>query len=103
MSRRMEVSLNGVWEQLIGDRHYRRVEVPSSYAPVGLSVLARTLPEIDREPGEQLELVFEGVANGGRWRWGGPILATWCHLPEIGFACRRSEEEMAGEMRCGLR
>jgi beta-glucuronidase len=57
------IRLAGVWDMYIGDVWYRTVPVPSSYHPVGVATLKRTLPRDALVRQGRMLLVFEGTAN----------------------------------------
>ena len=62
---RTRFTLNGSWRMLIGERHLRAVDVPSSYRPVGVATLERELPAVAPAKGRRVYLCFDGVANTG--------------------------------------
>jgi len=60
---RTRMSLNGDWQMDIGDERYAEISVPSSYHPVGVATLKRTLPRGAHTAAGRLFVVFEGIAN----------------------------------------
>ena len=65
------ISLAGPWERWIGDQFYDSIVVPSSYRPVGIARLVRTVDFPRLSPDQRLLLRFEGIAGNGILRVNG--------------------------------
>jgi len=70
------ISLSGQWERWIGDQFHDNVRVPSSYPPIGVAVLRRTMELRALHRGEHALVRFEGIAYEGIVRINGKQAGT---------------------------